>query len=154
MHMTTTMASYNYQDIAWNISKALDTAIIYDDDIEDHVPIPDYIWDTKLDITEGDRVTLMYIDGLSMYNIPVKGTTLKDLLTTIDNGLNTILTQEDAAIVDELIMRFKSPKGIRQLLRDKFAAGTLIIRDLIGDYCLYEGGLVKNDGIWEYNLAN
>ncbi len=122
------------------MTKPLNAAFICDEESAEY-HVTDEVWNTQLDISEGDCVTLLHKEGWSIFSVPVKGTTFKDMLTAIEEGMRIKLTKEHKDIFKRFTNIFETPEEIRKQLIDKFKRGKLTIADLIGDDCFYEGGI-------------
>ncbi len=95
------MNQFNYKDVIWNMTKPLNAAFICDKESAEY-HVTDEVWNTQLDISEGDCVTLLHKKTRTIFNFPVKGTTFKDMLRAIEEGMKIKLTKEHKDIFTPL----------------------------------------------------
>jgi hypothetical protein len=145
---------YTENDINWVITKPLSTAVIYTKDNTTLSPIPEYILNKKKNILKGDKVALVWNNMEPVITFPVRGNTLKSILTAIEKGMKEpISVNDNAANVYSVIGRFFG-KSTRMELVKKFESGKLKPSDIIGDHHFYSGNLSRKNHIWMYSTES
>ena len=100
---------------------------------------------TPYPIRKGDHITLLYdSDGNPAITCPIHGSpTLKSILQSISNGLDTIIDPtthiDNRTVIYQLISRYIRSSDRINYIR-KFEAGTLHIKDLLV-YDFFDGNL-------------
>ncbi len=141
-----------YHDVDWSITQPLYTALMYDVNTDSYYKVSDAVWNTDLGVTQDDKVTLLYSGKFPSFAVPVKGTTFKDMLTTISEGMNIKFTQQQEYVVEQHIKTLNYSVSDTQGLYTKFNNGELTVADLLGPKRVYLGGLKRKNGLWTYNM--
>lgn len=147
------------RNISWRINQPLSDLQIYDGKTADYVTdkkeIDAYLNQT-VPIKSGDKVVVLYVDGLPAITVPVTGTKLINVLRAIEKGVNQVITDSDfnnTMIVYKTIGNFFHKKD-RLNLVNKFESKKLKVKDLLGDHIFYEGGLHRKNHVWLYGLGS
>ena len=122
--------------------------------------IPNEIMELKLRKNESETqfITLLYDDCKPSICIPFKGTTIRDWLFTLYEGLHSRIIKENL----DYETRYKIDRIINQFYRDtdrmrlyeKLDSGELKYLDLVGDHEFFEGPISLEGNVWEYSLGS
>jgi len=109
--------------------------------------VPAAVWRARLPARRGDRVALVYPEGVPVLTAPLRGATLGAVFGAIEAGMRASLPQTEAPAVYGIIGAFKRERRLQ--LVDGFERGRLTAGDLVrGNYEFYEGGLARGaDGV-------
>jgi hypothetical protein len=139
-----------FPGLYWHLATGLDQALSID------APITKKQLDSALPIKKGDRVALLYVAGAPALSYPVKGSRLRNLLTSLEKGLRLPIdvNRSNTNVVYQVVGQYFDSKQRIKLIR-KFEQGRLTALELTGDYLVFAGSLRRNkDGVWTYALES
>ena len=111
----------------------------------------------KIKIGKNDKISLVFIDNLNIKELPniyidIKGDTLKDLLKSIEKGMDTkIKNNVETNFIYNSISGFTDSK-MRLRLINLYEHNKLKPKDLLGDHIFFAGIKRLKNGIWIINL--
>ena len=141
--------------IQWILDRPLDTACFRTNDYKE-IKIPPAVWNIKKSVMPGDKIVLIYDDNEIVFTEPIRGSTLKSILKSLERGLNRKLKNNNLHTIKNVYkligLFFKKDKRLE--LAKKFEMNDLCIKDLLGDHTFYEGHLRRNGGVWIYGVGS
>ena len=144
---------YTENNISWNITKPLSTAVIYARD-DTTIPVPTSILNKKKKILKGDSVVLVWNGQEPIITTPVHGTTLKSIFTSVEKGMmQNIPANQNVINIYSAIGNFLRKPDRLKLIK-KFESGKLKPVDLVGDHQYFEGNITKKNHIWQFALGS
>lgn len=136
---------------SWRINQSLSKAKVFEDG--SYHKVPDEMWNKRYNVKKGDLIVTLYNHGQPLYVTEIHGTSFRDILQSLYNGLNDTIDNNDSEIIQEIINNFIK-YDTRKKLTDKLIRGTLKVKDLLGDHVFYEGNLTRHHGICTYALGS
>lgn len=109
-------------------------------------------------IRRGDKVALLYYDGVPVVTCLVKGSSLRDMLTSIYNGVRMKLDPSDVSqrhIIYQKISTFRNSRDRVRLMK-LYESGKCRVYDLIlNNYDFCDGNFKRSrNGIWTYSVGS
>jgi hypothetical protein len=141
-------------EVSWNINCHPDEACTYVKD--ESFPLSDSILNIKL--RSKNLISLLWLDSKPVFTVEFTGSTFKDWMNTLYEGLNREIIKEhisieSISIVYALIGSFLRENDRLKMVK-KFEANKLKYKELLGDHCYFEGGLHLEKKIWTYSLGS
>jgi len=140
--------------IDWDLRKPLSHARLVVNG--ERIRITSDIWNVKTNFKKGDKILILRNPTGKHLVGKVRGSTVKDILKTLEAGLNGIIKNNNIGniiFVYNLISKFRHP-DLRLTLAKKFESNKLKPLDLLGDYNALSGGFKKVKGVWRYSLSS
>lgn len=127
------------------------------------IPIPTNIFNLKLPIQIGDRVTLLFdIHGEAALTAPIIGNTIgeflqslyRSLITPIDVDSNNQEIQNILNCINHMPNSWKKHQYLYKIAYNTLTPLYLLQTGNNGDHVFFEGNLRRNNGIWTYSTGS
>ena len=142
--------------ISWKLSQPFSTARFYEAELGRFVPIPKEMLAIKLAVRKGDRIALLYNNDKVVLTAPITGgKTLKDVLHSLEKGMQTPLTtRHQIQVAYQMIGYFFKPSDRLRLVK-RLEQKKLTPADLVKDnYEFFEGDLRRKGNTWIYAVGS